>query len=54
MLVTGNDLSNLERDSFVTSEYSRCRQPPCNVCSDICISFLGFMYICIIRLMFLL
>lgn len=31
MLVTGNDLSDLERDIFITSKYSRSHQPLCKI-----------------------
>lgn len=53
MLVTGNDLSDLQRDIYIT-KYSRSHQPPCNIFSDICISFPEVTYIHIIRLTFLL
>lgn len=43
MLVTGNDLSDLERDIFITSKYSRSHQPLCKIFFffDTCISFPG-------------
>jgi len=52
MLLTGHDLSDLQRDIFITSKYSRSHEPPCNIFSDICISFPGVTYIHIIRLTF--
>lgn len=52
VLISGNDSSDLERDIFITSEYSRSHKPPCNVCSDICISFPGVTSIHTIRLTF--